>query len=98
MFARPRPLSCHPQTKTNMLVASSKVLPDSSGGALLRRWQFKRLSTPPDMRAGWAPIDATPLAQGLLPPSGLKIVAGCNPLREPLLLAMCQFGCGSAAL
>jgi hypothetical protein len=37
---------------------------------------------------GWARIDATPAAQGLLPPSGLKIVGGCNALREPLLLAM----------
>ena len=26
--------------------------------------------------------------QGPLPPSGLKIVGGCNPHREPLLLAM----------
>jgi hypothetical protein len=71
-----------------MLVASSKVLPDPSGGALLRRWQFKGLSTPPDMRAGWARIDATPMAQGVPPPSGLKIVDGCNAFREPLLLAM----------
>jgi hypothetical protein len=71
-----------------MLVASSKVLPDPSGGALLRGWQFKRLSTLPDMRAGWARIDATPVAPGLLPPNGLKIVGGCNALREPLLLAM----------
>jgi hypothetical protein len=71
-----------------MLAASSKVLPDPSGGALLRRWQFKRLSTPPDMRAGWARIDATPVAQGVPSPSGLKIVGGCNPLRELLLLAI----------
>jgi hypothetical protein len=33
------------------------LVPDPSGGALLRRWQFKRLSTPPDMRAGWVRID-----------------------------------------
>jgi hypothetical protein len=46
-----RNLSCYQQTKTNVLVASSKVLPDPSGGALRRRWQFKRLSTSPDMRA-----------------------------------------------
>jgi hypothetical protein len=40
------------------------------------------------MRAGWARIDATPVAQGVPPPKGLKIVGGCNALREPLLLAI----------